>query len=352
MSIARRPPDVVAFLMIIIFRRDATEEQIQSAVHKIESLGYTPHLSRGSLKTICGVTGDDRAIAESEFDQLPGVESVLRVLKPYKLASREFHPDPTRVEIGGVTIGPGSFAVIAGPCSVETEEQVEASAALLAQRGLKLIRGGAFKPRSSPYSFQGLGEQGLQILGAAARRHGLTVVTEIMSEHDVDLVARYAGIFQVGARNMQNFALLKALGETRTPVLLKRSMMGTIEELLLSAEYLMKGGNTSIILCERGIRTFETQTRNTLDIAAVPVIKRLSHLPILVDPSHAMGDWHYVAPASYAALAAGADGILVEIHPDPALAKSDGRQSLNFAHFEDMLARLRALAPHLGVAVR
>ena len=338
--------------MIIIFRKDATEEQIQSALRKIETLGYTPHLSRGAVKTICGVTGDDRAISESEFDQMPGVESVLRVLKPYKLASREFHPDPTRVEVGGVTVGLGNFTVVAGPCSVETEEQVESIAKLVSGLGLKLLRGGAFKPRSSPYSFQGLGEQGLQILSAAARRHGLTVVTEIMSEHDVELVGRYSGVFQVGARNMQNFALLKALGETRAPILLKRSMMGTIEELLLSAEYIMKGGNPHVILCERGIRTFETQTRNTLDIAAVPVIKRLSHLPILVDPSHAMGDWHYVAPASLAAIAAGADGILIEIHPDPSMAKSDGKQSLNFAHFEELLARLRALAPHLGVAVQ
>jgi 3-deoxy-7-phosphoheptulonate synthase len=338
--------------MIIIFRKDATEDQIQSAIHKIEALGYTPHLSRGAVKTICGVTGDDRAIAESEFDQLPGVETVLRVLKPYKLASREFHPDATKVTVGGISIGPGSFAVIAGPCSVETEEQVESSAALVQSMGLKLLRGGAFKPRSSPYSFQGLGEQGLQILSAAAARHGLSIVTEIMSEHDVDLVGRYTGIFQVGARNMQNFALLKALGETRTPILLKRSMMGTIEELLLSAEYIMKGGNPHVILCERGIRTFETQTRNTLDIAAVPVVKRLSHLPILVDPSHAMGDWHYVAPASLAALAAGADGIIVEIHPDPSSAKSDGKQSLNYAHFEDLMGRLQALAPHLGVTIR
>ncbi len=338
--------------MIIIFRKDATEEQIQSALHKIGTLGYTPHLSRGAVKTICGVTGDDRAISESEFDQMPGVESVLRVLKPYKLASREFHPDPTRVEVGGISVGLGGFAVVAGPCSAETEEQVESIAKLVSSLGLKLLRGGAFKPRSSPYSFQGLGEQGLQILSAAAKRHGLTVVTEIMSEHDVDLVGRYSGVFQVGARNMQNFALLKALGETRAPILLKRSMMGTIEELLLSAEYIMKGGNPHVILCERGIRTFETQTRNTLDIAAVPVIRRLSHLPILVDPSHAMGDWHYVAPASLAAIAAGADGILIEIHPDPAMAKSDGKQSLNFAHFEELLARLRALAPHLGVAVQ
>jgi 3-deoxy-7-phosphoheptulonate synthase len=235
---------------------------------------------------------------------------------------------------------------------VEDEQQVESTAAFVAGLGLKLIRGGAFKPRSSPYSFQGLGEQGLEILHAAAQRHGLTVVSEILSEHDVELVGRYAGVFQVGARNMQNFALLKALGETRRPVLLKRSMMGTIEELLLSAEYVMKGGNSRVILCERGIRTFETETRNTLDIGAVPAIKRLSHLPILVDPSHAMGDWHYVPAASLAALAAGADGLLIEIHPDPAQAKSDGKQSLNYEHFQGLLERLRSVASCLGVCLR
>ena len=338
--------------MILVFRPDATEAQIQTVLAKIKSLGHTPHLSRGTEKTICGVTGDDRSIDEAEFDQLPGVESVLRVLKPYKLASREFHPDPTVVDVGGVPIGEGTFAVIAGPCSVEDEAQVESTAAFVAGLRLKLLRGGAFKPRSSPYSFQGLGEQGLEILCSAARRHGLTVVTEILSEHDVELVGRYTGVFQVGARNMQNFALLKALGETRRPVLLKRSMMGTIEELLLSAEYIMKGGNSRVILCERGIRTFETETRNTLDIGAVPAIKRLSHLPILVDPSHAMGDWHYVPAASLAALAAGADGLLIEIHPDPAQAKSDGRQSLNYPRFTALLERMRALASCLGVSVR
>ncbi len=337
--------------MIIIFRKDATEHEIQSALHKIESLGYTPHLSRGAVKTICGVTGDDRSLAESEFDQLPGVESVLRVLKPYKLASREFHPDPTVIKVNSVGIGPGTFTVVAGPCSVESEEQVEAVAGLLKRLGLKFIRGGAFKPRSSPYAFQGLGEAGLKILAAAAKRHGLGVVTEVLSEHDVDLVARYADVFQLGARNMQNYALLRAVGESRTPVLLKRSMMGTIEEMLLSAEYIMKGGNTGVILCERGIRTFETETRNTLDIGAVPAVKRLSHLPILVDPSHAMGDWRYVPSASMAAMAAGADGIIVEIHPDPASAKSDGKQSLTLPHFEDLYNRLSSLSGALGVSI-
>ncbi len=338
--------------MIIIFRKGASDAEVTSTLAKIKALGYTPHLSRGTEKTICGVTGDDRALAESEFDQLPGVESVLRVLKPYKLASREFHPDDTLVEIGASRVGAGTFSVIAGPCSVESEEQVEATAALLAREGLHLVRGGAFKPRSSPYAFQGLGEPGLQILAAAARRHGLAVVTECMSEHDVELVARYADVFQVGARNMQNFALLRALGETAKPVLLKRSMMGTIEELLLSAEYVMKGGNRQVLLCERGIRTFETQTRNTLDIGAVPAIKHLSHLPIIVDPSHAMGDRRYVPAASLAALAAGADGLLIEIHPDPVSAKSDGKQSLSFEDFHALLQRIRDVAPHLGVAVQ
>jgi 3-deoxy-7-phosphoheptulonate synthase len=337
--------------MIIIFRQDATDQEIQSAVGKIESLGYTPHLSRGTVKSICGVTGDDRALLESEFDQLPGVETVLRVLKPYKLASREFHPDPTVIRVNGVGIGPGNFVVIAGPCSVESEEQIETTAALLQTLGLKFIRGGAFKPRSSPYAFQGMGEKGLQILSGAAKRHGLSVVSELLSEHDVELVSRYSDIFQIGARNMQNFALLRSLGETKKPVLLKRSMMGTIEEMLLSAEYIMKGGNPQVILCERGIRTFETETRNTLDIGAVPASKRLSHLPIIVDPSHAMGNWHYVPSASLAAMAAGADGILIEIHPEPSRAKSDGKQSLNLTHFKDLMARLKSLSGPLGVTV-
>jgi 3-deoxy-7-phosphoheptulonate synthase len=337
--------------MILIFRGDATEEEIQGAIEKIKSLGYRPHLSRGTVKTICGVTGDDTALSESEFDQLPGIESVLRVLKPYKLASREFHPDPTVISVDGVDVGPGSFVVIAGPCSVEGEEQVESVAALLGKLGLKFIRGGAFKPRSSPYAFQGLGEKGLQILSSAAKRHGLRVVTEVLSEQDVELTGRYADVLQVGARNMQNYALLRALGEIQKPVLLKRSMMGTIEELLLSAEYIMKGGNARVVLCERGIRTFERETRNTLDIGAVPAIKRLSHLPILVDPSHAMGEWRYVPSASMAAIAAGADGIIIEIHPDPVNAKSDGRQSLNFQHFENLLESLGLLAGALGVSL-
>ena len=338
--------------MILIFKKGASEQDLQQAIQRIESLGYKPHLSRGVVQTIIGVTGDDRSLNESAFNQLPGVEQVIRVLKPYKLASRDFHPEDTLVRVGGISIGAGAFTVIAGPCSVENEEQVQEIAALVGSLGLKLIRGGAFKPRSSPYSFQGLGKAGLKILNAAARRNGLGVVTEILSEYDVDLVAAYTDVFQVGARNMQNFALLKALGQAEKPVLLKRSMMGTVEELLLSAEYVMKEGNERVILCERGIRTFETATRNTLDIAAVPVIKRYSHLPILVDPSHSMGDWHYVPAASCASLAAGADGLLIEIHPLPSEAKSDGKQTLNFDHFRKLLARLKLIADSLGVPLQ
>jgi 3-deoxy-7-phosphoheptulonate synthase len=337
--------------MILIFQKDATDSQIEQALEKIKALGYKPHLSRGVLKTIVGVTGDDRDVAEMEFNQLPGVEEVVHVLKPFKLASRDFHPEDSRVAIGGARIGAGSFTVIAGPCSVEDEAQIEEVAAFLAQNGLKLIRGGAFKPRSSPYAFQGLGEAGLRILKDAARRHGLGVVTEVMAAHDVEMVGRYTDMFQVGTRNMQNYALLKALGDTRKPVLLKRSMMGTLEELLLSAEYIMKAGNHDIVLCERGIRTFETATRNTLDIAAVPVCKRWSHLPIIVDPSHAMGDWHYVPAASLASLAAGADGIIVEIHPRPEAAKSDGKQSLTLENFRLLLTRLQQLAETLGIGI-
>ena len=331
--------------------------EIIRAIFEQSSLNGYEGPENPELVIVCGGSGTPCSRDALEILGLQQKVAILKIgtLWPFpskrvaELAGR-VKPYVVRV-LNGVRVGQGTFAVIAGPCSVESEEQVEACAALVSRSGLRLLRGGAFKPRSSPYAFQGLGEQGLRILADAVRRHGLAVVTEILSEHDVDLVSRYADVFQVGARNMQNYALLRALGESGRPVLLKRSMMGTIEELLLSAEYLMKGGNAKVMLCERGIRTFETHTRNTLDIAAVPAIKRLSHLPILVDPSHAVGDWHYVAPASLAALAAGADGLLVEIHPEPALAKSDGKQTLTFPRFEALLGRLRAIAPHLGVEV-
>ncbi len=338
--------------MILIFSSDAKESDIQNAIKRIESLGFTPHLSRGVLKTIIGITGDDRTIPEEEFDQLPGVEKIIHVLKPYKLASKEFHPEDTIIEVNNRKIGNGYFTIIAGPCSVESEEQVETIASFLEDNGIKFLRGGAFKPRTSPYSFQGLGEKGLKILRNAADKHGLAVVTEVMSAHDVDLVGKYTDIFQVGARNMQNFALLKSLGKAGKPVLLKRSMMGTIEELLLSAEYIMKEGNPRIILCERGIRTFETATRNTLDIGTVPVVKRFSHLPIIIDPSHSMGDWHYIKSASLAGLAAGADGVIVEIHPEPAKAKSDGKQSLTLEHFKELVEEINKIAKVLQKAIQ
>ncbi len=329
--------------MILVFNGNTKESDIQNAIKKIEALGFTPHLSRGVLKTIIGITGDDRTIPEEEFNQLPGVEKIIHVLKPYKLASREFHPEDTIIEINGRKIGNGYFTVIAGPCSVESEEQVETIASFLEQEGIRFLRGGAFKPRTSPYSFQGLGEKGLKILRKAADKHNLTVVTEVLSAHEVELVGKYTDIFQVGARNMQNFALLRSLGKVKKPILLKRSMMGTIEELLLSAEYIMKEGNPRIILCERGIRTFETATRNTLDIASVPVVKRFSHLPIIVDPSHSMGDWHYIKSASLAGLAAGADGLIIEIHPDPLNAKSDGKQSLTLEHFKELMVDIEKI---------
>ncbi len=338
--------------MILIFSSDAKEKDIDNAVKKIEAIGFHPHISRGALRTIVGITGDDRAIPEEEFNQLPGVEQILHVLKPYKLASRDFHPDDTVIKINEKLIGKGTFTVMAGPCSVENREQVETIASFLESLNLKFIRGGAFKPRSSPYSFQGLGEDGLKILRDSADRHGLAVVTEVLSAHDVELVGRYTDIFQVGARNMQNFALLKALGRIKKPILLKRSMMAKIEELLLSAEYIMKEGNSEVILCERGIRTFETATRNTLDIAAVPVIKRFSHLPVIIDPSHSMGDWHYINSASLASMAAGADGLIIEVHPDPLLAKSDGKQSLNPDRFKNLFEKLEKISKVLEIDIQ
>ena len=282
---------------------------------------------------------------------MDGVHEVLRITEPYKLASRTFKPEPTVVSIGDVRVGGDEVLVIAGPCSAESEEQVEAAAAVLAKAGAKMLRGGAFKPRSSPYSFQGLGEAGLKLLRAAADRHSLKLVSEVMDISQIELVARYADMLQVGARNMQNFTLLRELGRSRTPVLLKRGISATIEEWLLSAEYLLSGGNTDVVLCERGIRTFETHTRNTLDISAVPVIHKLSHLPIIVDPSHGIGLRDKVAPMARAAVAAGADGLIIEVHPDPDRALSDGAQSLFPTQFENLMAELRIIAPAIGRSI-
>ena len=297
-----------------------------------------------------GVGGKDE-FDLAMFEVMDGVKEAHRIVSPYKLASRSFRPGGTVVKVGDVEIGGDRVVVMAGPCSVESREQIERSAELVARAGAAVIRGGAFKPRSSPYSFQGLGEEGLKLLRAAADRHGLLVVSEVMDQTQIPLVAEYADILQVGARNMQNFNLLRELGKLRKPVLLKRGIAATIEELLLSAEYILAGGNYDVILCERGIRTFETYTRNTMDISAIPVVKKLSHLPIVADPSHGTGRRDKVAPMARAAVAAGADGLLIEVHPDPDHALSDGAQSLRPEQFEELMAQLRIIAPAVGRSI-
>jgi|YNPNPStandDraft_1061719.scaffolds.fasta_scaffold00353_16 3-deoxy-7-phosphoheptulonate synthase len=330
--------------MVIVMTANATEAQIEYVSQWVESVGYKAHLSRGVERTIIGVVGDDRgkALLKSAA-HLPGVERVLPILKPYKLASREVKEGDTVIQVGSLRIGGDDLVVMAGPCSVESEEQLLESAYVVKKAGAQVLRGGAFKPRTSPYSFQGMAEEGLKLLSKARERTGLPVVTEVMDTAHVDLVESHADILQIGARNVQNFALLKEVGRSRKPVLLKRGMMTTIEELLMSAEYILSSGNDSVILCERGIRTFETATRNTLDISAVPVLKRLTHLPVVVDPSHAAGDWRYVTSLARAAVAVGADGLLIEVHPDPEKALSDGGQSLKPDKFYQLMEEVRVL---------
>jgi len=334
--------------MIVIMKKEATVKETTEVIKFIESLGFKPHVSKGAEKTIIGVIGDDRYVSKDRLSDLPGVENVVPILKPYKLVSREFHPTDTVIHVNGASIGDGGFVIMAGPCSVESREQILETAHFVREQGAHILRGGAFKPRTSPYSFQGLEVQGLKYLAEAKEQTGLPVVTEVLSPETVEVVAEYADILQIGARNMQNFALLKAIGRVKKPVLLKRGMSATLEELLLAAEYLVAGGNPEIILCERGIRTFEPYTRNTLDISAVPVIKQLSHLPIIVDPSHATGKRDLVPPLAKAALVAGADGLMVEVHPEPEKAKSDGPQSLRFADFRRMMDELRQIRAALG----
>ncbi len=330
--------------MIIVMKRNATDAQVDRVVEWIESVGYRAHLSRGTEKTIIGAVGDARGREQiKSVGHLPGVESVVPILKPYKLASREFREEDTVVRVGALGIGDGTFIVMAGPCAVETEEQLMECAWVAKKAGAHILRGGAFKPRTSPYSFQGLEEAGLKLLKMVRERTGLPVVTEVVNPADVDLVEAYADILQIGARNVQNFALLKRVGQARKPVLLKRGMMTTIEELLMSAEYILSEGNADVILCERGIRTFETATRNTLDLSAVVVLKQLSHLPVIVDPSHAAGHWKYVTPLARAAMAVGADGIIVEVHPEPEKAVSDGMQSLKPEKFYRLMEDLGIL---------
>lgn len=334
--------------MIVIMKKEATVKETTEVIKFIETLGFKPHVSKGTEKTIIGVIGDDRYVSKDALRDLPGVEDVVPILKPYKLVSREFHPTDTVIQVKDVAIGAGGFVVMAGPCSVESREQILETAHFVREHGAHILRGGAFKPRTSPYSFQGLEVEGLQYLAEAREQTGLPVVTEVLSPEAVEVVAEYADILQIGARNMQNFALLKAIGRVRKPVLLKRGMSATLEELLLAAEYLVAGGNPEIILCERGIRTFEPYTRNTLDISAVPVVKQLSHLPIIVDPSHATGKRDLVPPLAKAAMVAGADGLMVEVHPEPEKAKSDGPQSLRFADFQRMMDELKQVGTALG----
>ena len=330
--------------MIIVMKKNASEGQIENVIRWIESVGYNAHPSRGVERTIIGAVGDERGKAYLKFaESLSGVEKVMPILKPYKLTSRESREENTVITVGDVQIGGPRFVVMAGPCAVESEEQMLESAYVVKKGGAQILRGGAYKPRTSPYSFQGMEEEGLKLLVKAREKTGLPIVTEVVNPADVDLVGTYADILQIGARNVQNFPLLKTVGQSKKPVLLKRGMMTTIEELLMSAEYILSSGNNRVILCERGIRTFETATRNTLDISAVPVLKELTHLPVIVDPSHASGNWKYVIPLSRAAMVVGADGLLVEVHPEPEKAVSDGMQSLKPEKFYKLMDEINAL---------
>ena len=334
--------------MVVVMNENATEEQIQTVISKLVELKFDVHRSTGVNQTVLGALGDKRGVDARNFELMAGVHEVLRITTPYKLASRTFHPEDTIIKIRDVVIGGATVVVMAGPCSVETPEQIEIIAAKVKSAGAKILRGGAFKPRSSPYSFQGLGETGLQMLRRAADKESLLAVSEVMEVAQVPLVAEYVDILQVGARNMQNFNLLRELGKIRKPILLKRGMAATIEELLMAAEYLMAGGNYQVILCERGIRTFENSTRNTFDISAIPVVKKLSHLPIVADPSHGTGLRDKVIPMARAAVAAGADGLLIEVHHDPDNALSDGAQSLFPESFARLMEELTMIAKVIG----
>ena len=335
--------------MIIVLRPDATEEQLNHIIEKVEKLGLKPHVSKGTERTIIGVIGPEEVLAVIPLEVFPGVEKVMPVLAPYKLVSREFKPQDSVIDLGrGVKIGSERIVVMAGPCAVEDIKTLQETAIFVKKAGATVLRGGAFKPRTSPYSFQGLGEEGLKYLNKVGNDLGLATVSEIMDPRDVELVARYVDILQIGARNMQNFNLLKEVGLTKKTVLLKRGLSSTIKELLMSAEYILAGGNFNVILCERGIRTFEDFTRSTLDISAVPAIKQLSHLPIIVDPSHAAGKWGLVPALSKAAVACGADGLLIEVHSHPEDAISDGAQSLIPANFMQLMEDLKIIAKSIG----
>jgi 3-deoxy-7-phosphoheptulonate synthase len=334
--------------MIVVMKRDAAEADVQRVVNRIVEWGLRAHLSQGEERTIVGIIGDERPVNWEMLARMDGVEKVLRVLPAYRLASRDFQAETTVVPINGERIGEQRIVVMAGPCAVEDRAQMRETAHALREAGVHILRGGAFKPRTSPYSFQGLGREGLELLAEVGREYDLAIITEVMSPEQVPVVAEYASILQVGARNMQNFALLNAAGESDKPVLLKRGMMSTVEEWLMSAEYILSRGNHQLMLCERGIRTFETLTRNTFDINAIPLLKSLTHLPVIADPSHGTGKWELVGPVARAAVAAGADGLLIEVHPHPSQALSDGAQSLKLEPFARLMDELRAVAHAVG----
>jgi len=334
--------------MLVVMQQGATDLEIQAVIDRLVGMGFTVHRSTGVTHTVLGGVGPADEFDPADFEALEGVKECHRIVSPYKLVSKNFKPQGTLIKIGKVEIGGPHVVTMAGPCSVESREQIETVADIVANAGAQVMRGGAFKPRSSPYSFQGMGEEGLKIMRAAADRRGLLVVSEVMDQTQIALLTQYSDILQIGARNMQNFNLLREIGKTRKPVLLKRGIAATIEELLLAAEYIMSGGNYEVILCERGIRTFETYTRNTMDIAAIPVVKKLSHLPIVGDPSHGTGRRDMVTPMARAAVAAGADGLIVEVHPDPDKAASDGAQTLTPGQFAEMMKQVRAIATAVG----
>jgi len=335
--------------MVIVMHEGATDEQIQHVIDRVIASGFDVHRSTGASHTVLGAVGVHRDFDHRDFELLEGVREVVRITQPFKLASRQFKPQGTVIDLGrGVTIGGTDIVVAAGPCSVESREQIHAVAEAVAKSGAKILRAGAFKPRTSPYAFQGLGEKGLKLIREAADKFNLFVVSEVMDPSQIEMMGNYVDIFQVGARNMQNYFLLRALGEVQKPVLLKRGMSATIEELLLSSEYILSGGNYKVILCERGIRTFDTYLRNTLDIAAIPVIQKLSHLPIVADPSHGTGRRDKVPSMARAAVAAGADGLLIEVHNDPDHALSDGAQSLTPGEFSQLMSEIRIIAPAVG----
>ena len=334
--------------MIVVLKPGLPQDGVQRVVERIESFGLRAHISEGKERTIIGAIGDERLLVDQTLESFPGVEKVLPILKPYKLVSREFQKTDTIIHVNGLRIGGKKVHIMAGPCSVESQDQVLEAAVPVKGAGATFLRGGAFKPRSSPYTFQGLGEEGLGYLAHARELTGLLIITEVLDPRDLDLVYRHADILQIGARNMQNFKLLTEVGRLDKPVLLKRGMSATIQEFLLSAEYIASEGNRKIILCERGIRTYETETRNTLDLSAIPILKRLSHLPVFVDPSHGTGRWDLVAPMALAGIAAGADGLLIEVHTQPEVALSDGPQSLKPQKFAALMSDLKKVAQAVG----